>query len=319
MSKTDWFRDRKWGIFVHYLSFLQNRGENIETLPWDKHVEALDVNKLAKQLHEIGAGYFCFTLQQANRYLAVPSECHEKTLGVPRGIVTPHRDIVPELYEALRKYDIDLMLYFTGDGPFSDGPLDDPDNAGVKYGYATHTQPVTVEFVKKWSSVLEEISTRYGKIVKGWWLDGCHPCLEYDEEKWSILADAIHKGNPDAIISFNASITDRVKSFSPLDDYTAGERSWLDQLPPSRFIDEGKQWHIFTYLGYNTNTFGVHDGWGRGGSRFTKEFLYDYVKAATDREGVVTLDVKMDRSGQIDPVQLETLKVLKSIRSQGES
>ncbi len=314
MNKTDWIKDRKWGVFVHYLSVNQNIHAPDGELPWDEHVKQWDVKKLAKQLYEAGAGYFCFTLQQQNRFLAVPSKYHEAVTGMPRGTITPHRDVVPELYEELRKFNIDLMLYFTGDGPFHDGPTDDPDHAGAKYGYTTHAEPVTVDFVKKWSSVLEELSVRYGKLVKGWWLDGCHPCIGFDDEKWGIMAGAVHKGNPDAIIAFNASIAERVKSFSPLDDYTAGERSWLDELPPSRFVDNGKQWHIFTYLGYDRETFGVHDGWGKSGCRFTKEFIYEYVKAATDREGIVTLDVKMDRYGNFDPEQFQVLKVLKNIR-----
>lgn len=314
MNRIDWFKECKWGIFVHYLIQNQNRKAIDGELPWDEHVEKLDIPLIAKQLHKLGAGYFCFTLQQQNRYLAVPSIQHEKVMDMPRGIVTPHRDIVPELYEELSKYGIKLMLYFTGDGPFNDGPLDDPNHSGVKYGYTTHAKPVTVEFVKKWASVLEELSVRYGKMVTGWWLDGCHPCIDFDEEKWGIMETAIRKGNPDAMIAFNASIADRVKSFSPLDDYTAGERSWFDQLPPSRLVDEGKQWHIFTYLGYDHQTFGVHDGWGQPGCRYTKEYLYDFVKAVTDKEGVVTIDVQMDRYGTFNKEQFETLKVLKNIR-----
>lgn len=313
MSNTDWFRDRKWGVFVHYLYQNQNKTAPEGELPWDEHINKLDVKKIARQLHEVGAGYFCFTLQQQNRYLAVPSKCHEEIMGMSRGVVTPHRDIVPELYEELSKYDIDLMLYFTGDGPFNDGSTEDPNHGGVKYGYTTHAEPVTVDFVRKWATVLEELSVRYGKMVKGWWLDGCHPCIEYDEEKWGIMADAVHKGNPDALIAFNASIVEQVTSFSPLDDYAAGERSWFDQLPPSRFIDKDKQWHIFTYLGYDRETFGVHDGWGKPGCRFTKEYIYDFVKAATDKEGVVTLDTRMDRYGKFDSEQFEILKMLKDI------
>lgn len=314
MNKTDWLKDKKWGVFVHYLYQNQNKPAPEGELSWDEHINRLDIKKLAKQLHEVGAGYFCFTLQQQNRYLAVPSKCHEEVMGLPRGVVTPHRDIVPELYEELSKYGIDLMLYFTGDGPFNDGPTEDPYHAGVKYGYTTHAEPVTMGFLKKWTAVLEELAVRYGKMVKGWWLDGCHPCIAFDKEKWGIMADAIHKGNPDAIISFNASIVEQVTSFSPLDDYVAGERSWFDQLPPSRFIDNGKQWHIFTYLGYDRETFGVHDGWGKPGCRYTKEYIYDFVKSATDKEGVVTIDVRMDRYGKFDSEQFEILKMLKSIR-----
>lgn len=314
MARTDWFRNDKWGVFVHYLIQNQNWNAPDGVLPWDEHINRLDVPKLAAQLHEAGAGYFCFTLQQQNRYLAVPSERHEAIMGMPRGVVTPHRDIVPELFRELSKYGIDLMLYFTGDGPFNDGDLSEADHAGVKYGYTTHAKPVTVDFVRKWASVLEELSVRYGDMVKGWWLDGCHPCIEYDEEKWGIMEAAVRRGNQDAIIAFNASIIDRVKSFSPLDDYAAGERSWFDQLPPAPLIDEGKQWHIFSYLGYDHATFGVHDGWGKPGCRFTKEYLYQFVKAATDKGGVVTIDVCMDRYGTLDQEQFTAIKGLKTIR-----
>ena len=312
MNKTDWFKDKKWGVFVHYLYNIQNKRSPDGELPWDEHISKLDVEKVAEQLHEVGAGYFCITLQQENSYLLVPSKRHEEIMNLPRGVVTPHRDLIPELYRALKKYDIDLMLYFTGDGPLNDAAFGR--NGGELYGYTTHSKPVTVEFVEKWASVLEEIAVRYGDMIKGWWLDSCHPCIEYDEEKWGILADAIHKGNPDAIVSFNASIVGRVKSFSPLDDYTAGERSWFDEVPTTRFVDGGKQWHIFSYLGYNDANFSVLSGWGKDKCRYSKEYLYNFVKTATENEGVVTIEVCMDRYGNISPAHLNVLKALKDIR-----
>lgn len=303
-NRTDWLYQDKWGVFVHYL----DKNQNVEpTLPWDEHVNCLDVKKLAKQLHELNAHYFAFTIMQQSRYLAVPSKRYEEIAGFVPGEATPKRDIVPELYEELSKYGIDLMLYFTGDGPMIDG------QAGNAFGYRTHEEPVSFDFVNKWASVLEELSIRYGKMVKGWWMDGCHPCISYDEEKWGIYEKAIRKGNSDAAIAFNASIVERVKSFSPMDDYVAGERSWLDEIPQGRFIDDGKQWHIFTYMGYDNETFGVHDGWGKPGCRFTKEYLYDFVKTATDKGGIVTLDVCMDRYGNFNEQQFDTLGVLKNI------
>ena len=309
MHKTDWFYEDKWGVFTHYLSQYQNSEKHfgVTPLPWNDHVNQLDVNKIAEQLHEVNAGYFCITIMQLSRYLCVPSKRYEEITGFAPLNATPERDIVMELYEALSKYDIDLMLYFTGDGPMFD------DEASEAFGYKTHDDPVTMDFVYKWASVLEELAVRYGTRIKGWWLDGCHPCIAYDEEKWKIYADAIHKGNPDAIIAFNASIVEKVTSFSPYDDYTAGERSWFDEIPKGRFIDD-KQWHIFTYLGYHHETFGVHDGWCGKGCRFTKEYVHDFVERATERGGVVTLDVRMDRYGNFEPEQFEVLKTLKHIR-----
>ncbi len=314
MHKTDWFYKDKWGVFAHYLNFNQNGNsyEGISPIAWNEHVNCLDVNRIAEQLHEANAGYFCITLQQQTQYLCVPSKRYEEITGYAPGEVTPIRDFIFELYEALAKYDIDLMLYFTGDGPMLD------DKAGNAFGYRTHAEVVSLDFVKKWASVLEEISVRYGKLIKGWWMDGCHPCIAYDEEKWGIYADAIHKGNPDAIIAFNASIVEAVKSFSPLDDYTAGERSWFDEVPQGRFLGD-KQWHIFTYLGYNSDNFGVHNGWGGKGCRYTKEYLYNFVKQATDKGGVVTIDVRMDRFGNFDTEQFEVIKGLKDIRERKEN
>ncbi len=308
MSDIKWLSDDKWGVFVHYLDFKQNT-EKAGRIPWDEHINSLDIKKLAKQLHELNAHYFMFTLQQQTEYMSVPSKVYEDITGYRRGEVTPHRDIVFELYEELSKYGIDLMLYFTGDGPFRN------DKAGNAFGYRcnNHEIPVTTEFVKKWGEVLGELSIRYKDMVKGWWIDGCHPCLTYDEEKWSILKENAKKGNPNAIVAFNASIVDRVKSFSPLDDYVAGERSWFDEIPKEPFIDGDKLWHIFTYLGYDHDTFGVHDGWGMPGCRYSGEYIYDFVKSATDRGGIVTIDVCMDRYGNFDKQQFESLKLLKNI------
>lgn len=304
MSNTKWL-EGKWGVFVHYL-----QGQNNPPLPWNEHVACLDVKKLAEQLHEVGAHYFCITTQQGKSPMTVPTKRYEEITGYKTGEMTPERDFVPELYEELQKYGIDLMLYCTGDGPWLD------DKAGKAFGYRceNHEIPVTTEFVRKWAEVLEEMSVRYGKMVKGWWMDGCHPCIDYDEEKWTIFKDAIKKGNPEAVVAFNASIVDRVKSFSPQDDYVAGERSWFDQIPDdSNYIDGGKLWHIFTYMGYNKENFGVHNGWGQKGCRFTPEYLYDFVKAATDKGGMVTIDINMDRYGNFDTEQLKTVKVLKNI------
>ncbi len=313
MADTEWFYKKKWGIFVHHLyggdvARRTERGEEPgEPRGWLERLECFDAERLAKQLHEIGAGYFCITLQQQSQYLLVPSLRHAEITGYKPGTVMPEsRDIVEELYAALSKYCIDLMLYFTGDGPLAD------EQAGNAYGYTTHAKPVTVDFVRKWGSVLEELSVRYGKKVKGWWLDGCHPCIEYDEEKWGILKSAILKGNPDAIVAFNASVVDRVKSFSPLDDYTAGERNAFDDIPDSRFTD-GKQWHIFSFLGYHSGADILTPAWAAPRSRYSADYMHDFVSEVTSRGGVVTIDVSMDDYGNIDSAQLEVLRALKNI------
>ena len=54
--------------------------------------------------------------------------------------------------------------------------------------------PVSVEFVTKWASVVEEYSKRYGDKIKLWWVDGCYDFNGYDEEKLAILAKGVKEG-----------------------------------------------------------------------------------------------------------------------------
>ena len=192
------------------------------------------------------------------------------------------------------------------------GPVDDP-QAGAAFGYTSHTEPVSMDFVHKWAGVLEELSTRYGRRIRGWWLDGCHPCIGYDAEKCGIYAEAIRRGNPDAIISFNASVVENVESFSSCDDFTAGERNWFDDMPKGRFLGD-TQWHLLSFLGYDARDFQVHAGWAQPNCKYSPEYIHDFVAAAVARDGVVSVDVFMDRYGNIAPKHMEVLNALRDIR-----
>lgn len=306
--KTDWFHDCRWGVFIHYLNSVQNNPERgVEVLPWSEHVEALDAELLGEQLARVNAGYLVLTIQQRTANLCVPSARFDEISGYAPGEKCARRDLVLDLYEALSKRGIELLLYFTGDGP-----MDDP-QAGAAFGYTSHTEPVSMDFVHKWAGVLEELSTRYGRRIRGWWLDGCHPCIGYDAEKCGIYAEAIRRGNPDAIISFNASVVENVESFSSCDDFTAGERNWFDDMPKGRFLGD-TQWHLLSFLGYDARDFQVHAGWAQPNCKYSPEYIHDFVAAAVARDGVVSVDVFMDRYGNIAPKHMEVLNALRDIR-----
>ena len=59
-SAQDHFASRKWGVFTHYISVLQNNPSMPQSLgretTWNECTADLDVKKLAKTLHDVGAG-----------------------------------------------------------------------------------------------------------------------------------------------------------------------------------------------------------------------------------------------------------------------
>jgi hypothetical protein len=126
----------------------------------------------------------------------------------------------------LDKRGLKLGLYYTGDGPNHDPQA----NAGMacpkdgQYGQ-------DIEFVKRWTSVLQEYSVRYGDKVVAWWVDGCYhstgynvsipgppthcpptnQCYHYSayiaqDTTLKYYHDAIRLGNPNAFIGLNNGV-----------------------------------------------------------------------------------------------------------------
>ena len=212
MKKTDWFKERKWGIFNHYLAQtvrgcgIGSKGE--AEVSWEECVRQFDVSAYAKKVHEMGAGYVIFTILQGEPYLCAPNSTFDTIAEKAPGECCSERDLPMELADELAKYDIPLMLYFPSDGPFKDF------DAMKKFGWdrskddipGGYIEPVTLEFAKKWSSVLREYSLRYGSKVKGWWFDGFYEWVGYNDELIKYFSDAAHAGNPDAILAFNGGV-----------------------------------------------------------------------------------------------------------------
>jgi hypothetical protein len=297
-GKTDWFLHARYGVFVHYLFGLQNGEDNPHSLgrhtSWDECVKAFDVQRFAKQMHEAGAGYVIFTMMQRTRYIIAPNDTFDRITGYAPGEACATRDLVLDLYNALHKYRIPLMLYWTGDGP-----LDDP-KAGAAMGFRG-SGPVSEQFVRNWASVVSEYGERYGDRVAGYWCDGCYRSIGYDDRRLAILASGLRAGSERRIIALNVGVEARVHSYSRHEDFTTGEQNAFKDIPDARFVG-GEQWHLLSFLG---------DNWAQPGTRLGKRQLVDYVAACNAKGGVVSIDVMLYRDGAIDRSQLEILKALR--------
>lgn len=206
MKKTDRFASKKYGVMVHYLYSSQN-GKYSPTNPkgvttsWDECVNDFDVDAFAERVHRVGAGYVIFSLCQVTATLCAPNKTFDEITGYACAESGSKRDLPLELGRALAKYDIDLYLYFTGDGPQRDEIASKAFDTLNRHG-----ERVTEEFVRKWSSVMREYSLRYGSLVKGWWIDAAFDYIGYNDRLLKYYKDAALAGNPDALIAFNNGV-----------------------------------------------------------------------------------------------------------------
>ena len=302
---TDWFQQAGYGLFVHYLQDLQNEPREIQSLgrqtSWDQCVREFDVDRFANAMSEAGAGYVMFTMHQRTRFLIAPNATFDRLAGYQPGEACATRDLVEDLYQALHRKSIPLMLYWTGDGPRQDA------KAAAALGWQ---DPVPLDYVRKWAAVVQEYGERYGEKVAGWWTDGSYSFIGYDDQRLGIMAQALKAGNPKRIVAFNPGVEDRVRAYSRHEDYTCGEQNrFLDQ-PASRWVG-GEQWHLLSFLGHDRSGNYLGAGWGQPGVRLSKPDLIEYVAEVNRAGGVVSIDVLLFRDGGLDRSQLEVLKPLR--------
>ena len=311
MNAKDRFYQRKWGVFNHFLAYLQNN----PTFPnsygketdWDTLVNEFDTECVAATLNKMGAGYYVITVMQGTKYMIAPNATFDQIAGTKAGEACSTRDLISDLYESLSKYDIDLFLYFTGDGPYKSHP------EGDRFGFVEPRKVgVTRPFVERWASVLEEYSIRYGQKIKGWWIDGCYKeYFKYTDELLELYYRACKKGNPDALVALNNGVSSGdMENGYTYEDFLCGERQDFDLIPTQRFYGNA-QAHILAPLGLpvsdEPNAATIGPGWGCFGAKRDKEYLSEYLHKVNKAGGVVTFDIGVYRDGSFDPRQVEVL------------
>jgi hypothetical protein len=264
---TDWFCRAKFGAFMHFLP------EGAEGL---KQVQKFDVNALAAQVSDVGAGYFVLTLGQNSGWFNSPNAVYDKRTGYQPGERCSARDLPLELSQALNSKGIRLMLYLPCQVPNQDR------RAQRAFGLAEGPmdQPLSLDFARKWSEVIQEWSDRYGGKVAGWWFDGGYEHIGFNGEIAEVYARAAKHGNPKAIVTFNPGV--KIIQWTKAEDYTAGELNEpLSAVPAGRWLD-GSQWHALTYLG---------DTWGKRNTRFADAQWIDWARKVAANQGVITFDM----------------------------
>ena len=303
---TDWFRDARWGVFIHYLT-----SPNTTVEDWNRRVNAFDVEALAAQLESVGAGFFFITIGQNSGHYCSPNETYDGFVGIEPSKCS-HRDLIADLYEALSARDIPLLVYLPSGAPAADPVA--VERLGWEWGFeggwphswgTKRTGKRIAEFQVKWEAVIREWSERWGKHVRGWWFDGCYFADEMyrhaEPPNFASLAAATRAGNPDSIVAFNPGVKYPIIRHSEHEDCTAGEINEPEKITcEGRWVD-GAQLFMLSYLG---------PSWCQGPPRFSDQQVIEHTRKIVSCEGVVAWDVPPKPNGTIPPEFLTQLKAL---------
>lgn len=301
-QRAEWLRDAKWGVMTHYLADWIARRDKTEMSVerWNEMIDHFDVARLADQLASIGAGYYLITIGQNSGYYLSPNASYDRLVGIEPSKCS-HRDLVADLYTALHRRGIPLVVYLPAGAPAGD-------RVAVAALDWRRGPDRNREFQLKWEAVIREWSTRWGDRVAGWWFDGCYwPNSMYrhpEPPNFASFAAAARSGNPKSIVAFNPGVYARILSITPHEDCTSGEINDPAGIEFKR-IDKGQrdgtQVHILSYLGQT---------WGRGDPRFTSDEVVRYSRQVWRQGGAVTWDVPIQTGGFISAPYIEQLKAV---------
>lgn len=315
MDTTEWFADRGWGVFCHYLGAVPSSagGAELTADVWNRRVAAFDVERLARQLASTGARYFFITLGQNSGHYIAPNATYDRYVGIEPSKCS-ERDLVADLYEALAPHDIPLLVYLPSGAPAADPVA--VDRLGWEWGFEgswpTWHTPRTgkrlAAFQEKWEAIIRAWSLRWGAKVRGWWIDGCYFADEmyrHDEApNFRSLADALRAGNPEALVAFNPGVTLPIVCHTEYEDYTAGEVAKALPECPGPWVarrEHRARTHILSYLGTS---------WCQGQPRFPDALVAGYTEHVTSKGGVITWDVPITEGGLIPEPFVAQLAVI---------
>jgi len=242
-----------------------------------------------------------FTLGQNSGYYCSPNATFDSIVGVNPGDLCSLRDLPMDLIGALEEHNIPLILYLPGNPPVGNKLVCEKFQYPFKNDSATsqYNQPILETMIREWS-------LRYGDGVKGWWFDGLYSwnsirstrmdmSLKHNISTHTLAAKA---GNKQSIVSYNYGFG-QIQVNTPYCDYSSGEKRTIDEFPSDRWVEDGVQWFLFTYLG---------EKWGGKGQQFETGELVSMKEKIIKGGGVLCLEVVVDARGEILPHHLEQIK-----------
>lgn len=267
---TDWMAG-KVGAFMHYLPGLERRDV----------LKDFNVEGLKRQLVEMGADFFIFALGQNENFYNAPNAAFGKIAGPESPTRFSERDIPAELIAALKGTGIRFGLYSPCQPSFKD------EVAEEKFGFerlnVAHARDwmMTDVGAENWAKVLEEWAVRYGDAVEIWWFDGARPDMNFSEKHARMYREALHKGNPHMVMTFNWGLLDwKIAAWKAYDERCREDPAFGTKVPFREFGWQYQNQHPVD--GVITDD---PDMWS--GGKLTQIVLKQWTKAADFTSGEV--------------------------------
>jgi hypothetical protein len=185
---TTWLQKTGHGAMVHWTSQTQPR--NGVPKPYAQAVQDFDVKSFAQQMRDCGVGFVVLTTSHAEMRFPGPNKALDSLLPGR----TAARDLVADLIVELKKYNIQLMLYY------HIGAASDPQWLEASGFWKTDTTQV----FENWRKIISEIGVRYGDGLTGWWFDDGSVNYYYRSAPWKSLLQTARAGNPKRLVGFNS-------------------------------------------------------------------------------------------------------------------
>jgi hypothetical protein len=285
-ASTDWFVEAKYGVMFHWTDFSLPRQGSKESYP--DAVNAFNVDAFARMVEETGAGYVIFTLNHAHLHCPAPIQAWE---ALHPGWTTG-RDLIGEIADALKQRRIRLLLYVNS--PILTRLGEDIRQTGLYQ--LTYSEEQFVEIHKQ---VLNEIGSRYGQRLAGYWFDSWYQSLAaYPDVPIESIYGFCKTGNPARVTAFNFWV---FPVLTPWQDYWAGELNELHKPFQSRYIQRGAGKGFQAHGMLSMLPSWCHSEPGLiPPPQFTADDLIAYVKSNVANQAVTTINIGIYQEGTIE-------------------
>lgn len=233
-AALQWFRDAKYGLFLHYgLYSLLGRHE------WVQLEERIRVDEYARLAGEFTASRFDadaiadLAVRGGMRYVNLTTRHHDsfclfRTTQTPFNSVTgapARRDLVGELAAACARRGLGLCLYYSHgrDWKHPHAPNNDrwggrarPEYDPPEPTYATGAEHNLERYLEFMREQIRELLTQYGPIA-AIWLDGIAVPLSGEAARFRTqeLYDYIRSLQPQVLVSYKQGLTGTEDFFAP--------------------------------------------------------------------------------------------------------
>lgn len=294
-SSAAWMRGPGYGVMLQYGGWgYPKQGDK---KPWDKVVDAFDVDKFAKMVDEdMGARWVIWSITWRNSHFPMPLKSVDAI--VPGH--TTRRDLPADLAAALGKRGIKLMFYYH--------PGHEDKAWWAENWKNGHDKD---RFIMNWMAVVSEIGERYGDQLAGWFFDdGC----VYSPAPFEAMTKAAKTGYSDRLVSYNPWI---LPSYTDFEDIQMGEGftgSTATDIGSNGVYPRGPHAGLQAHGMFCVD----NAGWGIWKPnqwtklRIAAEKATSIVKAANERGQVMSLAFGMYEDGQVTPETLEMFRQLKA-------